>query len=174
MTTPPERPPALQQPHHGGPGAAPTGQRRWLPWAVAGAILVLLLAIGGLVVALTGGDADSVEDVADQSVEAAEDLDIDAAFDLFCDDPGADAREQIERMIELGQDRAGTDDPEVDYEVSDVTGDKEGSFHVTATSGEEGISEDKGEATVIVESRDGRSCIADIEDFQHTRDPTQE
>jgi hypothetical protein len=172
---PPNQPP--NQPPHGGPPPAqayPQQPRSRMPWIVAGAILVVLLVVGGVVVALTGGDAESVQDVADQSVEAAEDLDIDAGFDLFCTDPGSDAREELDRMVQKAQDRAGTDDPDVDYEITDVKGDEEGSYHVTASSDEQGISRDRGEATVIVESRDGRSCIADVEDVDTYQVPPGE
>ena len=127
-------------------------------------MLVLLLVVGGVVLALSGGDAESVQDVADQAVDAAEDLDVDAAIDLLCEAPTGAQREELDELIDGGREAAGTDDPEVSYEVSDVTGDTTGSFRVVVTSEEEGLTDRELDAIVVVEARGGRSCIAALED----------
>jgi hypothetical protein len=132
---------------------------------MAGAVLVLLVATGGAVVALTGGDADSVQDVADQAVAAAEDLDVDAGIDLLCAAPTGDQKDELEDAIDGGRDHAGTDDPDVSYDVSEVEGDASGSFRIDVTSDEDGLEDYEFAAIVVVESHDGRSCIAALEDI---------
>lgn len=141
-------------------GAVPGPSK--LPWLVSGVVLVVVLVAGGVVLATVVGDDDptSVQEVADQAVEAAEDLDVDAAIDLLCDPPSEEERDDLEAIIEAGQEEAGTDDPEVDYEISDVEGDTEGSFHVEITSPEEELSGISANFDVTVEEDDGRSCIA--------------
>jgi len=124
---------------------------------------VLLLAVGGAVLALSGGDAESVQDVADQAVEAAEDLDVDAGIDLLCEAPTEEQRDELQDLIDGGRDEAGTDDPDVSYEISDVEGGASGTFRVRVTSDEDGLTDRDLEAVIVVEARDGRSCIAALE-----------
>ncbi len=157
---PPSGPPA------GPPGAgSPTdGRQSRLGWYVAGGVLLLILAIGGAVFAFTGGDATSVQDVADQAVEAAEDLDVDAGIDLLCTAPTKKQRADLDALISEGREEAGGEDPQVDYEVSDVEGDATGSFRVRATSDEDALEGKELDVVVLVEQDGDRSCIAGIED----------
>ena len=163
LPPPPPGPPG--PPPYGPPGSGPPIRTR-VPWwliAIAVGVVVAVVVIVGVGLAVSGGDADSVEDVADDAVAAAEDLDVDAGIELLCDAPTDEERGDLEALIDAAQDRAGTDDPEVDYDVSDIEGDSEGSFTVTVTSDEEGLDDERLEMRVIVEEHDGRSCIADVE-----------
>lgn len=135
-------------------------------------ILVVLVALVFTVKALTGGgDPQSVEEVADAAVEAAEDFDVDAGIDLFCEPLTADQRDRIDDFIAAGRDAAGVDDPEVHYSVGKVEGDEEGSFQVTGWSTEG----DLDGSYVVAEgevSRDGdRSCVSDIDLEEREGDP---
>jgi hypothetical protein len=116
-----------------------------------------------LVLVTTGGDAETVEEVADDAVAAAEDLDVGAGIDLLCDAPSDGDRDDLEDLIDEARDRAGTHDPEVRYEISDVEGDASGSFVVTVTSDEDGLDDERLEMRVIVEERGDRACISDVE-----------
>lgn len=158
---PPPAGPAVPPPPPG-PPAPRSGSR--LGWYVAGAALVLVVAIGGAVFAFTGGDATSVQEVADQAVEAAEDLDIDAGIDLLCTAPSEQQRQELESLIAEGREETGDDDPDIDYEISEVEGDEEGSFRVTATSDDPALEGKELDAVVIVDEVDGRSCISTLED----------
>lgn len=131
---------------------------------MAAGVLVLLLGIGGAVLALSGGDAESVQEVADQAVEAAEDLDVDAGIDLLCEKPTAEQQDELEELIEGAREESGTDDPDVSYEVSDVPDGASGTFDLRVTSDEEGLDDAELEVVVVVEAQDGRSCIAGVED----------
>lgn len=131
---------------------------------LAAALLALVVAVVVVAVVLSGGAPGTVAEVADEAVDAAESLDVDAGIDLLCEAPSAEDRATLEEVIAEAQDRAGTDDPEVDYEISDVEGDAEGSFRVTVSSDETGL-EDEGFSAIVVVERDGdRSCVAAIED----------
>lgn len=154
-TPPPSSPPSPQ------PAATPPSR---IGWYVAGGALVLVLAIGGAVFALTGGDATSVQEVADRAVDAAEDLDVDAGIDLLCSAPTPEQREELEDLISEGRQETGSDNPDVDYVVSDVEGDTTGSFRVVATSSDPALLGKEFDAVVLVEEDDGRSCIAGLED----------
>lgn len=134
-------------------------------WIVAGVIAFVLLFAGGVttLVLASGGGPTSVQDVADEAVDAAEALDVDAGIDLLCEAPKSWERRELERLIETAQEQAGTDDPDVTYEVSDVQGDAEGSFEVRVTSDEEQLEDDELAAEVFVEQRGERSCIAEFE-----------
>lgn len=148
----------------------PRLDRRKVVFVLVG-IVVLLVAIGGLVWALGGGDPESVEDVADAAVDAAEDFDVDAGIDLFCDPLTKDQRERIDDFISEGREAAGTDEPDVTYEVSDIKGDEEGSFKVTAYSEDGELSTGYIVAEVEV-GRDGdRSCVSDIDVEGHEGEP---
>lgn len=129
-------------------------------------MVLVLLVVVVLVVTLTGSkaaeDAESVQDVADLAVAAAEELDVDKGVDLLCEAPSSSRIDELEDLIEAGQEAAGTDDPDVDYVVSGLEGDAEGSFIVKVSSDEEGL-EDSEESLRFEVSTDGsRSCIADI------------
>lgn len=131
---------------------------------VAGAAAAVLLLAGGVTaLVVSGGDPESVQDVADAAVDAAQDLDVEDGVDLLCEAPSKKDRADLEALIEHAQDEADTDDPEVDYAISNVQGDKEGSFDVTITSDEDAFEGEEIAGTVRVESRDGRSCIAGFE-----------
>ena len=129
--------------------------------------MVVLLAVGVGVFALSGTDASdarSVDDVADLAVEAAEDLDVEKGIDLLCAAPDDRLRDELEDLIAEAQDRAGTDDPEVDYRISDVSDGSTGTFEVEVTSEESGL-EGEGAAYKVFVAKDGeRSCIAGVGD----------
>ena len=134
-------------------------------WIVAGAIAFVLVFAGGVttLILASGGDPTTVQEVADEAVAAAEDLDVEAGVDLLCEVPGDGERRELERLIEAAQEESGTEDPDVDYEVSDIEGDAEGSFDVRVTSDEEEFEDDELAARVFVERRGERSCIARFE-----------
>ncbi|MDN5744790.1 MAG: hypothetical protein L0H31_06665 [Nocardioidaceae bacterium] len=134
-----------------------------LGWIVAGAIVIVLALAGGVtaLVLSGGGDPTSVQQVADKAVDAAEDLDVDAGIDLLCEAPSSDDRSGLNEMIKGAQDESGTDDPDVDYEISHVEGDAEGSFDVHVTSTEDEFEGKELNFRVIVERDGDRSCIAD-------------
>jgi hypothetical protein len=131
---------------------------------VAGVIALALALAGGVTsIVLDDGDPRSVEEVADAAVAAAEDLDVDEGADLMCDDPTKEQRDQLLTLINAAQREAGTDEPEVDYDVTDVDGETEGSFDVRITSDEKELADSELAYTVLVEEHDGRSCIAGVE-----------
>jgi hypothetical protein len=149
-----------------GPDRGPHTVRGWLPWAAVGAVLLVLAGVAVVTLFVAGpGDAagaDSVEDVADLAVDAADDLDVAAGIDLLCELPMDLYRMSLETLIDEGRDEAGTDDPDVDYEVSDVSDGPTGSFVVTISSDEEGLADRGTSLRVFVEQRDGRSCIVGV------------
>lgn len=161
-------PPAGPPPSGPPPSGPPAAGRNRLPYVVGGGLVLLLVVVVVLVVTLTGSkaaeDARSVQDVADIAVDAAEDLDVDAGIDLLCEAPTAAERDELEDLLDQARDRAGTQDPEVDYEISDVEGDETGSFRVQVSSDEDGLDDEQLDLVVLVESRDGRSCIAGLSD----------
>ena len=161
---PPSGPPPSGPPPSSGPPADQRpGARSRTPWIVGLALVAVLAVVVVLVVTLTGSkaaeDARSVQDVADVALDAAEDLDVDAGVDLLCEAPDASDREQLESLIDEARDRAGTDDPDVDYEISDVKGDETGSFRVHVTSDEDGLDDQELDFVVRVNVRGDRSCI---------------
>lgn len=126
-------------------------------------LVVVLVAVGGLVWALNQGDPESVDDVASAAVDAAEDFDVDAGIELFCEPLTDEQRDRIDEVIADGREAAGTDEPDVTYEVSNVEGDKEGSFKVIAYSKDGELASGYVVAEVEV-GRDGdRSCVSDID-----------
>ncbi len=130
-------------------------------------MIVVVAVAAGAVLLLSGpgeaSDARSVQDVADLAVDAAEELDVEKGVDLLCEAPSDGEREELEDLIAEAQDEAGTDDPEVDYEVSDVEGDATGSFTVTVTSDEDGL-EDRDLVLEVEVGQDGdRSCVEGAE-----------
>lgn len=156
MSTP-APPPAPQQPPN-------PSKRNALPLVVGSGIVVVIGLVVVLVLVLGGGknaaDARSVQDVADLAVDAAEDLDVTKGIDLLCDPPPEQERAALDQLIADGRDEAGTDDPDVDYTISDVEGDAEGSFTVTVSSDDPGLAGHEFTMTVSVETRGDRSCIA--------------
>ncbi len=135
---------------------------------------MVLAIVVVLVVTLTGSkaaaDARSVQDVADLAVSAAQDLDVDAGVDLLCAAPGEERVQDLNDLIEKGQEKAGTADPDVDYAISDLEGDSIGSFTVTITSDEDGLEGRTGDLVVVV-GRDGdRSCITEFNEGDGTVD----
>lgn len=136
-------------------------------WLLLTGCLVVLLGVGGTVFALTSGgdDPTSVQDVAEAAVAAAEDLDVDAGLDLMCSFTSGD-RSGLERAISEARDDAGTDSPDVRYEISDVVGSTSGTFVVTVVTDEPGLEGwTSRTAKLTVASRDGRSCISDVENI---------
>ncbi len=148
------------------PPPAPPARRKALPWVVAGVVVLVVAVVVVLVLVLSGqgdaADARSVEDVADLTVEAAEDVDAEAGIDLLCEAPSDDQVDDLDELIADGREEAGTDDPDLDVEAKDLQGDDEGSFVVAVTSDDD---EEGRELTiaVTVETRDGRACIAGLE-----------
>lgn len=134
-------------------------------WIVGGVLALVLVLAGGTtaLVLASDGDPTTVEEVAEAAVDAAEDLDVDAGIDLLCDAPSKDDRDDLEDLIEGAQDEADTDDPDVDYEISNIKGDAEGSFEVRITSSEPDFKDEEIAMRVIVETDGDRSCIADYE-----------
>ncbi|MBS4753792.1 hypothetical protein KG112_13340 [Nocardioides sp. zg-ZUI104] len=133
-------------------------------WVVAGVVLLVLLLAGGVTaLVVASGDPQTVEEVADAAVEAAEDLDIDAGADLLCEVPSSKDRQDLADLIDEARAEAGTDDPDVTYDVANIRGGAEGSFEVRITSDEKELANRTLSARVIVKSRDGRSCIDDVE-----------
>ncbi|MBM9459110.1 hypothetical protein JK386_04290 [Nocardioides sp. zg-536] len=133
-------------------------------WVVAGVVLLVLLLAGGVTaLVVASGDPQAVEEVADAAVEAAEDLDIDAGADLLCEAPSSKDRKALVDLIEEARAEARTDDPHVTYDVTNIRGEAEGSFDVRITSDEKELADRTVNARVIVKSRNGRSCIADVE-----------
>lgn len=162
---PPPPPPPPGGPTHPPPPGPPGGTPSRRVFAIVAAVLLaVVVAIIALVLLVPGGAPTTVAEVADEAVDAAESLDVDAGIDLLCEPPSAEDRATLEDVIAEAQDRAGTQDPEVDYEISDVEGDAEGSFRVTVSSDEEGLDDEGFSAIVIVETDGDRSCVASIED----------
>ena len=161
------------QPHPGQPQppSAPTGTRgtsanRGL--LVGLAVLVGVLLLGGgtwAVVAATSDDAPgSVRETAEQAVDAAEDLDVDAGARLLCTAPSDDDRADLEDAIDEARETAGTDDPAVDYEISDVEeSDEGGSAVVRAVADQEELGDAFLEVRLDVTADDGDYCIDEIE-----------
>lgn len=160
---PPQGPPPGWTPP---PGRQPR-RRNPLPFLIGGGVVVVLVIVVVLVVLLGGSkdaaDARSVDDVADVALDAAQDLDVDAGVDVLCEAPDPDDREALETLIDEARDRAGTDDPDIDYEITDVEGEATGTFRVTVTSDEESFDGSSGSFLVTVEQDGDRSCIAEIE-----------
>lgn len=160
-------PPSPSYPPPGQPEPTPSASGR----AGAGIFLIIavavLMVVGAAVAAaitLSGGDPTSVDAVAGEAVDAAEDLDVGAGIDLLCDPPTSEERSDLSDLIGEARDRAGTGDPDVDYEISEVEGDGSGSFVVTVTSEEDGLDDERIEMRVLVEEDGDRSCIAGVEE----------
>ena len=134
-------------------------------WIVGSVVAVLLLAAGVTTALASGGDPTTVQEVADAAVEAAEDLDIDAGVDLMCDTPSTSDRDDLKELIETAQDESGTDDPRVDYDISNVKGEEAGSFEVRITSDESAFEDEEIALQVDVEQDGDRSCIAGVDDL---------
>lgn len=143
------------------------------PWIVTGVVAVLLFAGLGYLLAVREDPAGSVQQVADQAVRAVQRYDVRAGGKLLCDPLTDEQRSRLEELVKTGKERADTEDPELTIEVSDVRGEREGSFRVRVTSPEPGLVGVLGAATVIVADRDGRSCISGLEgeDYQGGLDP---
>lgn len=130
---------------------------------LVGASALLLLAAVALTVNLTSGSgANSVQDVADQTVHAAQNLDVDAGFDLLCEAPGADQRASLVKALRKGIVAAGTNDPALEVVVTNLTGDTTGTFDVSLTSRDLGLRGRDGKLSVEVSERDGHSCISNV------------
>ncbi len=132
------------------------------------AVLLGVLLLGGgtwALVAATSDDAPgSVRETAEQAVDAAEALDVDAGARLLCSAPSDDERADLEDAIDEARETSGTDDPEVDYEISDVEEtDDGGSAVVRATADEEELGDAFLEVRFDVTSDDGDFCIDEIE-----------
>lgn len=135
-----------------------------MPWIVTGLVALVLFGGLGYLYAIREAPATSVQTIADRAVAAVQRYDVRAGGALLCDPLTAEQRSGLEALVKAGKERADTPDPELTIVVSDVRGDTEGSFKVRVTSPEPGLVGVLGAATVIVESRDGRSCIAGLED----------
>lgn len=149
-----------------GPDRGPHTLKGWLPWVVVGVVMVVLAAVAVTTVFFTGPgnaeDAETVQDVADLAVDAAETLDVAAGIDLLCEAPMDLYRMSLESTIAEAQDRAGTETPDVTYTVRDVSDAATGSFVVDITSDEVGLADEDTTVRVFVEDRDGRSCVAGV------------
>lgn len=62
----------------------------------------------------------------------------------------------------MAQSRAD-DSPDVDYRISEIKGDREGSFRVTITSDEPELAGKQADARILVKRDGDRSCISDVE-----------
>jgi hypothetical protein len=133
------------------------------PYLVPLIVVVAVLIVGGIAFAIvsaaSGGPPTSVEDVADDAVSAAEDLDVDAGVALLCDAP---TQKDVSDLRELISDarKATGGDPEVSYEITgvrDVGG--AGRFTVSITTDEEALRGSHAEIIVIVRRRGDHSCI---------------
>lgn len=148
----------------GVPSAGPSRPSGKLAALVVGAAVVLLVGVGAAVWALTGGDAESVAEVADEAVAAAEKLDVDAGLDLLCKAPSSEDRDTLEEAIDAAREDTGSKNPDVSYRISEVEGDKHGSFLVTIQTDEPGLEGwPRRVVKVEVADRDGRSCIDSFE-----------
>lgn len=159
-------PPRPGQPQPVHPPARGGGANRGL--LVGLAVLLGVLLLGGgtwALVAATSDDAPgSVRETAEQAVDAAEDLDVDAGARLLCSAPSDDERADLEDAIDEARETAGTDDPEVDYAISDVEEtDDGGSAVVRATADEEELGDAFLEVRLDVTSDGGDFCIDEIE-----------
>lgn len=146
--------------------AGESGGRSRLPWVVGGVVVVGALLVGGFAFALSSGGQDptTVSGVADAAVQAAEELDVDAAIDLLCSPPGGDDRAFLDGAISAARDATGDESPDVTYEVSHVVGGAEGGFDVVITSGDDALAGVVGTAHVTVQQRGDRSCISGWDD----------
>lgn len=162
----PGQSPGRHQPQPGSPPARGAGAHRGL--VVGLAVLVGVLLLGGgtwAVVAATSDDAPgSVRETAEQAVDAAEDLDVDAGARLLCSAPSDDEQADLEDAIDEARETAGTDDPEVDYEIRDVEeSDEGGSAVVRAVADQEELGDAFLEVRFVVTADDGDYCIDEIE-----------
>lgn len=148
-------------------------QRDRMPWIVTGIVAVVLFAGLGYLLAVREPPPESVRQIADRAALAAERFDVRAGGLLLCDPLTEEQRERLENLVTAGKERADDPDPRLAIEISDVRGEGEGSFRVRVTSPEPGLIGIVGEATVIVASQGGRSCIERLEDedFQGGLDP---
>lgn len=144
-----------------------------MPWIVTGVVAVLLFAGLGYLLAVREAPAGSVQEVADQAVRAAQRLDVRAGGKLLCDPLNEEQRARLEALVRTGTERADVPDPELTIVISDVRGERSGSFRVRVTSPEPGLIGVLGQATVIVADKDGRSCVDGLtgEDYQGGLDP---
>lgn len=144
-----------------------------MPWIVTGVVALVLVVGLGYLLAARAGQADTVQQVADQAVRAVQRYDVRAGGTLLCDPLTDEQRARLEALVQAGKERADDPDPELDIAVSNVRGDRSGSFQVRVTSPEPGLIGVAGAATVIVVVKDGRSCIAGLEgeDYQGGLDP---
>ncbi|MDT9592832.1 hypothetical protein RDV89_07120 [Nocardioides zeae] len=158
-------PPGVPQP--GAPyHPAPRSNRGLLVGIVVG-LVVLLLAGGtwGLVAAFSDDGPQDVRSTAEQAVEAAQALDVDAGARLMCTAPTSEERDDLEDAIEEAQEVAGTDDPEVAYEITEVTEDADGGGTATVEAlGDQAELEGAALTVRLVVVDDGdRHCIDEIE-----------
>lgn len=160
---PPQQPPHQPQ-HQPAPGPRP---RRGRGPLVAAGVAVAVLAIGGTawaVVATTGGgDPTSVEEVAEQAVDAARDLDVDAGVRLMCETPSADEREELEDAIAQGQDYTGNDDLALAFEIRDAADGPEGSVRIDVEGDQAELEGATMEIELTVVQEGDRSCIDEVE-----------
>lgn len=135
-----------------------------MTWVVTGLVAVALFGALGYLLAVRVPAAGSVREVADQAAEAVQRYDVRAGGDLLCTPLTEEQRARLEALVQRGKERADTPDPRLEITVSDVRGTTAGQFRVRVTSPEPGLVGVLGAATVLVEERDGRSCIAGLED----------
>lgn len=169
MSQPPLPPQQPHQPPHqppGQPGPAGRGANKGL--LVGLGVLAGVLVLGGgtwaAVAAFSDDAPGSVRETAERAIEAAEDLDVDAGARLMCTTPTDDERAELEDAISGTREIAGTDDPEVDYEIVSVEETDDGGTAVIEAEGEEGELEDAFlEVRLVVTADDGEHCIDEIE-----------
>lgn len=144
-----------------------------MTWIVTGLVAVGLFGALGYLLAVRVPAAGSVRQVADQAAAAVQAYDVRAGGELLCAPLTDEQRARLEALVQRGKERADNPDPRLDIEISDVQGTTSGQFTVRVTSPEPGLVGVLGAATVLVEERDGRSCIAGLEaeDYQGGLDP---
>lgn len=171
MSLPPLPPSSGGQPiHPGQPGQPPQDghrPRRARGPLVAVGVAVAVLALGGtawaVVATAGGGDPTSVEEVAEQAVDAARDLDVDAGVRLMCETPSADEREELEDAIAGGKDFTGTDDLELAFDVRDADDGPEGNVRIEVVGDQAELEGATMEVELSVVEDGDRSCIESLE-----------
>ena len=131
-------------------------------------VVVAVLLLGGIafavVKATSGEDTTSVQGVADAAVSAAEDLDVDKGVALLCSTPPSDDVDYLNHLISEARDAVGGD-PDVSYEVSDVhDSGGAGRFTVTISTSEAALRGSHAKLVMLVQSRNGQSCISGLDE----------
>lgn len=124
-------------------------------------VLVVSLGTAAVVWAVNRGEPESVGGVAAAALDSGENFDVDAGIELFCETPTEEQREDIEAVIADAKRRDKTDSP-ARFTVTNVKGDKAGSFRFTISTFDEGLLYTHHVAQISVEQDGDRSCISDV------------